>query len=87
MNQESLIEFPCEFAVKVMGENSDDFAPLILDIAKRHFGPIDDSACSARSSSNQRFVAVTVRVPAKNQEQLDGFYGELTTNDRVIMAL
>ena len=87
MKQESLIEFPCEFAVKVMGENREDFASLIREMAQRHFGPIEDAAISSRPSSNERFIAVTIRVPAKSQDQLDGFYGELSGSDRVIMAL
>lgn len=87
MNQDSLIEFPCDFPVKVMGENREEFAPMIAEIARRHFGDVDHSACSSRPSSNERFVAVTIVVPAQSQTQLDGFYAELTTTDQVIMAL
>jgi putative lipoic acid-binding regulatory protein len=38
MAEETLLEFPCRFPIKVMGAATDDFRSLVLGIITRHFG-------------------------------------------------
>ena len=33
---ETLIEFPCYFLIKVMGETSDDFASVMVNLIQEH---------------------------------------------------
>ena len=38
MAEDTLLEFPCRFPIKVMGAATDDFRSLVLGIITQHFG-------------------------------------------------
>lgn len=86
-NNESVFEFPCEFPLKAMGLAEDDFDAFVVAIVKRHVGDINEGAVAVRPSRNGKYVSVTVKFEAHNQEQLDALYRELSGNDRVLMVL
>jgi hypothetical protein len=39
---ESLLEFPCDFPLKVMGRKSEDFRELVVRMVAADAGPLDD---------------------------------------------
>lgn len=84
---DTLLEFPCDFPVKVMGKYADDFESLVTEIAERHVGALPAGAVSSRPSSNRRFIAVTIMIRAQSKQQLDALYLELTSTEQVLMAL
>jgi uncharacterized protein len=83
----SLLEFPCEFPVKMMGRESPEFHATARSLVEKHTGPIPDEAIQSALSRNGRFVSITVTVNAESKEQLDDIYRELTAHDDVLMAL
>jgi putative lipoic acid-binding regulatory protein len=83
----SLLEFPCDFPLKVMGAAAPDFADLVAAIVRRHVYSRDDAALVCRHSSGGRYVSVTVTVKAMSQTQLDGLYTDLSRHERVLMVL
>ena len=87
MSDETLLEFPCEFPIKIMGRESSDFHALARGLVEKHTGPLADDAVASSLSRNGNFVSVTVTVTAQNQAQLDDIYRELTAHDEVLMAL
>lgn len=87
MNDESLLEFPCDFPIKIMGRESAQFQALARSLVEKHTGPLDDDAIKSALSRNGSFVSVTVTVVARSQQQLDDIYREVTANDDVLMAL
>lgn len=87
MNDETLLEFPCDFPIKIMGRESNEFQALARSLVEKHSGPLADEAVVSSLSRNGNFVSVTVTVVATSQEQLDDIYRELTSNDAVLMAL
>ncbi len=84
---DTLLEFPCDFPVKVMGKFTDEFEALVREIIERHVGELPYGAVSSRPSSNRRFVAVTILIKAQSKQQLDELYLELTATEQVLMAL
>jgi len=84
---DTLLEFPCDFPVKVMGKYADDFEALVREIAERHVGVLPEEAVSSRPSSNRRFLAVTIVIRAKSKQQLDELYLDLASSEQVLMAL
>ena len=36
------IEFPCDYPVKVMGANDDDFVDVVVEIGRRHAPELRD---------------------------------------------
>jgi putative lipoic acid-binding regulatory protein len=83
----SLLEFPCEFPVKMMGRETPEFHVTARTLVEKHTGPIPDDAIQSALSRNGRFVSITVTINAESKQQLDDIYRELTAHDDVLMAL
>ena len=87
MSDESVMEFPCSFPIKLMGRETDEFRQTARELVEKHTGPLDDEAIQSALSRNGRFVSVTITVIAESREQLDNIYRDATAHDDVIMAL
>lgn len=87
MTNKSLIEFPCSFPIKIVGQNSDDFIEQIKDIVLTHFPNFQDQHLLHKKSSQANYLAITVTVYAENQEMLDALYQDLSTHPLVKMVL
>lgn len=87
MSDESVMEFPCSFPIKLMGRESGEFRRAVRELVEKHTGPLDDQAIQSSLSRNGRFVSVTITVVAESREQLDNIYRDATAHDEVIMAL
>jgi len=87
VTDETLLEFPCDFPIKIMGRESDEFRALARELVEKHTGPLADEAIVSSLSRNGAFVSVTVTVIAQSQQQLDDIYREVTSNDEILMAL
>ena len=87
MADESLMDFPCSFPIKMMGRDTPEFRSTVRELVEKHTGPLDDDTIQSSSSRNGRFVSITITVSAQSQEQLDNIYREVTAHDDVLMAL
>ena len=87
MSEESAIEFPCEFPIKVIGRDTPEFRVLARVLIENHVGQITDEAMRFNLSDKGNFVSVTVTVTASSQQQLDDIYREVSAHDDVLMAL
>ena len=87
MSEESVIEFPCQFPIKMMGRDTPEFRATARALVEKHAGPVADDAVQTALSRNARFVSVTVTIKAESQEQLDNIYRDVTSHDDVLMAL
>lgn len=83
----NLLEFPCDFPVKVFGTGGGDFPKLVLELVRRHAPETPADAVSKRPSKSGKYTAVTVMLRAESQAQLDAIYRELTGSPEVLMAL
>ncbi len=87
-NEDSLLEFPCDFPIKVMGrDEDDDFRSEALAIVEAEIGPLPEEAVTTQPSRNGRFLSVTVTVRAESREQLDSLYRRLSSSERVLVVL
>lgn len=86
-DSDTLFEFPCEFPIKIMGEQVPQFQPRVLEIVRTHAPEVCDEAVSTRPSRNGRYLAITVTINAQSKAQLDAIYYELTACELVSMAL
>ncbi|MGH8196384.1 MAG: YbeD family protein [Woeseiaceae bacterium] len=84
---DSLLEFPCEFPIKMMGRDNVGFRDAAVRIIERHTGPIDDQAIRESTSSQGNFLAITVTIMATSQDQLDNIYRDLSDHELVLVAL
>ena len=84
---ESIIEFPCDFPIKAMGHARGNFELTVLEIVRRHAPDLTEEAFKSRSSSNGKYLSVTITVRAQSKQQLDAIYMDLTACEHEIMAL
>lgn len=83
----SLLEFPCEFPIKAMGANNDDFAAAVTAIILKHAELWQDQPIRSVPSKKGNYVSITAVIEARSQAQLDAIYQDLTDSEHVKMAL
>ena len=86
-SEETLLVFPTDFPVKIMGQATDDFRSLVMGIVTRHFGTLEPHRIEERPSSNGKYLSITVTVYASSKAQLDALYRDLTSCSQVLVAL
>ena len=86
-SEESPLKFPCKFPIKAMGTAQDNFDSLVVSLVRKHSPDLLEGAVKTRLSRGGRYISVTVIVEARSREQLDAIYMELTSNQRVLIAL
>ena len=84
---ESLIDYPCDFPIKVMGLSQQGFAQAVMEVVVRHDPDFSSASLQTRSSSGARYVSLTCTVRATSREQLDALYQELCDHPMVVMVL
>jgi putative lipoic acid-binding regulatory protein len=82
-----IVEYPCEFPIKILGHTRAGFAQAILEVVKRHAPEFDGAAMEMRSSRRGKYLSLTCVVRANSREQLDGLYRELCDHPMVVMVL
>ena len=85
--QRSLIDYPCAFPIKVMGEQVDGFVEAMIRIAKGFDPGLDAAAIERRASSGGRYLGLTITIQATSREQLDELYRTLSTHPMVKVVL
>lgn len=80
ITEENLLEFPCDFPIKVMGETSDAFAATMVEVIKAVDPTFDASKVDMRASTGGRFISLTCTVHATSRAQLDDIYRALTSH-------
>ena len=86
-DQEKLLVFPCEFPIKVMGRDSEQFRQTAIALVEEHAGKVLDDAIKTSASSKGNFLSITVTITATSQEQLDNIYQALSDHDEILVAL
>lgn len=87
MADETLLEFPCDFPLKIMGAAKDDFATAVCEVVVRHAPDFDTATVEMRASSGGKYVSLTCTVRATSKSQLDALYRELTAHPLVKVVL
>lgn len=87
MADESIMVFPCEFPIKMMGRDTPEFRKIAITLVENHVGPLAEDAIKTSQSGKGNFVSVSVTVTATSQEQLDDIYRDVSAHDDVLMAL
>jgi putative lipoic acid-binding regulatory protein len=87
MSEESAIEFPCAFPIKMMGRDTPEFRETARSLIENHVGPVAEDAIKFNQSGKGNFISVTITVTATSQQQLDDIYRDVSGHDDVLMAL
>ena len=85
--EQSLIDYPSQFPIKVMGLNAEGFVHAITSIAQRFDPGFDAATVELRASKGDKYLGVTVTITATSRDQLDELYRTLSTHPMVKMVL
>ncbi|BCM26111.1 HP0495 family protein [Methyloradius palustris] len=85
--QETLIEFPTDFPIKVMGETHEDFHNTIITLIQEHHPEFDANGIETRASANGKYTSLTCTVYVTSKPQLDNIYRALSSHPMVKFAL
>lgn len=84
---DSLIEYPCDFPVKILGHTQAGFAQAVLEIVRRHASGFDSASVEMKTSKKGKYLSLTCVIRATSREQLDALYQELCDHPMVVMVL
>ena len=84
---ESLIVYPSQFPIKVMGTRVDGFVQAVTAIARQFDPSFDSATIELRESKGGKYLGVTITVTATSREQLDELYRTLSTHPMVKVVL
>ena len=87
MSEDSLLQFPCDFPIKIMGQRQDGFAQAVLEVVLRHAPDFDAAAMEMRPSAKGNYISFTCTIHAVSRAQLDALYGELSAHPLVKVVL
>ena len=85
--ERSLIEYPSQFPIKVMGLNVDGFVQAVTRIASLFDPAFDAATITLRPSKGDKYLGVTIIVTSTSREQLDELYRTLSTHPMVKVVL
>ncbi|GAC1354143.1 MAG: YbeD family protein [Variovorax sp.] len=85
--KDSLIEYPSQFPIKVMGVKVDGFVHAITQIAERFDPAFDARTVELRDSKAGNYLGVTITVTATSRTQLDDLYRALSSHPMVKVVL
>ena len=87
LDSDTLIEYPCDFPIKVLGRTQAGFAQAVLGIVRAHAPDFDGATMEMRTSKKGKYLSVTCVVRATSREQLDNLYRALCDHPMVVMVL
>ncbi|MDN3542840.1 MAG: DUF493 family protein [Roseateles asaccharophilus] len=85
--EESLIEYPSRFPIKVMGAHVEGFIEAITRVALQFDPEFDAATIEQRPSKGGNYLGLTLTITATSREQLDELYRTLTTHPMVKVVL
>ena len=85
--EESLIQYPSAFPIKVMGAHHETFVEAVIAVVIEHDPGFDIATIERRPSSSGNYLGLTVTVTATSREQLDNIYRGLTSHPLVKYVL
>ena len=84
---DSLIDYPCDFPVKVIGQHHPEFVETMVRLAQGFDPEFGAHKVELRASKTEKYLGITLIVRATSRAQLDGLYLALTGHPMVKVAL
>lgn len=85
--EESLIEYPSDFPIKVMGKNHPEFAQTLTAVVQGFDPGFDPATVEMRPSRSGTYLGLTFVVRATSRDQLDNLYRALHAHPMVSVVL
>ena len=85
--QESLLQFPTDYPIKVVGKPSADFRARVHAIFLKHAPDVDPDQVTERLSAQGNFLSVSYVIRATSREQVVALANELIATQGIVMVL
>ena len=82
-----LIEFSCEYPIKIIGDGSSVFTDHIESVMTNTIGLGNYSKISEKYSKNKKWLSITISFIAKNENQLRRIHHHLKVSNSVKMVI
>jgi putative lipoic acid-binding regulatory protein len=82
-----LLQFPCEYPIKVVVRGRSDVRREIDPMMVRHAGTGALERVSERASAQANFLSITYLIVAHSEAQIAALFAELKTHSAVVMVL
>ena len=79
---EPILEFPCAFSIKSIGEDVDDYQQFVINAVAGIVGELDLGEITTHLSNGNKYLAVTVPFTAQDRDQLNAVYQVLNQDSR-----
>lgn len=83
----SLLNFPCDFPIKIFGKRVDEFAQEVLKVVLEHAPDFNGETMEIRASAQKNYISLTCTIRATSREQLDNLYRALHKHPLVKLLL
>lgn len=87
MEKKTLMEFPCDFPLKIIGKNNPTFLLEITAIIRMHYPLTQDSAIKSQLSEQGNYQSITAIIYVMDQLTLDALYQDLVRHPDIQMVL
>jgi len=85
--EDSLIRYPSDFPIKVMGKSHPDLAQTLTALVQQFDPEFDAATVEMRTSKGGNYLGLTFTVRATSREQLDSLYRALHGHPMVAVVL
>ena len=84
---ESLLKFPTDYPIKVLGRPTDEFRARVHAIMLKHAPDLEPSRMSERLSERGNFLSISYMIVAQSREQVTSLAKELASCELVVMVI
>jgi hypothetical protein len=81
----TLLTFPCDLPIKVLGRNDSAFREAVLAVVRAHYG--EEHVVAEQLSRQGAYLSLTITVRAATREQVDAVYHDLVADPLILMVL
>lgn len=85
--EDSLIKYPCDFPIKVMGKSVEGYEIAIEKVVLNFDPNFDVKTIERRPSKSGNYLGLTLTVRVTSRDQLDELYRTLSTHPMVSVVL
>ena len=85
--KEDIFNFPCEYPIKIFGENQPEFKKTVCKIVETYTRKLHANHTATKYSSKVKYISLTVRIIATSRQQLDAINKDLQSCPLVLYLL
>ena len=82
-----LLEYPAQFPLKVLGEKSERFEDIVVQLVKARCPQAEYIEVSKRLSKGGKYMALTLTFTVYSRQQIEDIYQDLYHCEQVVMSL